>query len=298
MNSPNVPVTSVLRRGLRALSAALRQGAARWLPLVLLLALPAARGDDGAKMTVIEFRYVASWIQPDSFDASVRKLWRVGDRFLRMEEPLNVARSVQGLLIANAPDSWVVDLVSKRARHTVDPGPTYDVIFPVFPAGAPAAFARLQMGREATFFRDRAATAGPPETLDGIDCDVLLLDEGTAEVKLWLRKDNGHPLQISLRTAQVEYAVRYERYDLDEPADMTLFARPEGVEMQGAQVPPAAPEPTDAPDAADAAAAAPDPADPEASPTAESPGSEDTASPREAADVPAVSEEAREPATQ
>ncbi|MBI1398239.1 MAG: hypothetical protein GC151_19875 [Betaproteobacteria bacterium] len=217
-----------LRRFGRLLAAPVLIG---WIAAVLPF-LPAAnaRAAD-ARMTVIEFHFVAAWIKPDSFDGETRKLWRYKDRFLRFEEPLNPVTGAQGLLVTNEPDTWVVDQVSKRGHHGIDPGPTYNVVFPVFPSGMPDSLKGLQMGREAAFFQSHGGVPQSPETLDGIECDVLKIDQDGTELRLWLRQGTNKAVQVSLKNEKVEYAVRYDKYANDVPLDMTLFSEPAGVDM-------------------------------------------------------------------
>lgn len=57
------------------------------------------------------------------------------------------------LLITNAPNSYLINRYTNVARHVVDPGPTYNVVIPVFPSERDGKLQGLQMGRELAFFR-------------------------------------------------------------------------------------------------------------------------------------------------
>jgi hypothetical protein len=187
---------------------------------------------DAERMTYIEYRVVASGIAADSFDGAPRKLWRLGDRMLRFEEPRNPANGAETLLVANLPDAWLVDRGRGKGSHMTDPGPTYNVIFPVFQAGAPAALKSLQMGREKDFLEARGTQAGAGESIDGKACTVLTWELDDTRVKLWVDAESGLPRQISMRTSQVEYAIRYDVYRTDLAPDAALFKKPEGVEIE------------------------------------------------------------------
>lgn len=206
-------------------------------PLVALLAfpfvllLPTSVAADDAPMTYIEFRMIASWIKPDSFNAVTRKLWRHQNGRLRMEEPRNPDNGAEMTMIANLPDAWMVDRAKKVGRHFVDPGPTFNVIFPVFQAGAPAMLRAFQMGRELAFFKEQTDVERGEDTLDGAACDTYAARIDTAEVRLWVDKVSGHPRQASLKTDKIAYSVRYETYRSDVPLDATLFALPDGIEV-------------------------------------------------------------------
>jgi len=187
---------------------------------------------DDERMTYIEYHVVASWIAPDSFDGARRKLWRLGDRMLRFEEPRNPGNGAETVLIANLPDAWLVDRAHGKASHMIDPGPTFNVVFPVFQSGAPAALKALQMGREKTFLEARGTQGAPDEPIDGQPCKVMTWELDDTAVKLWVDAESEVPRQISMRTSKVEYAIRYDVYRTNLTPDPALFKKPEGVEIE------------------------------------------------------------------
>lgn len=226
-----------LNRPLKRASGLPNRGRRAWIATVASTAVlstflpPRALADD-ERMTYIEYHVIASWITPDSFDGARRKLWRLGDRMLRFEEPLNPKNGAQTLLVANLPDAWLIDRAHGKGSHMTDPGPTYNVVFPVFQAGAPAALKSLQMGRERTFLEARGTKDAPDEPIDGKPCKVLTWELDDTAVKLWVDADSNLPRQISMRTPKVEYAVRYDVYRTDLAPDAALFKKPDGVEIE------------------------------------------------------------------
>ncbi|MFO1319627.1 MAG: hypothetical protein U1F52_08430 [Burkholderiales bacterium] len=209
-----------------------------WLPLlpVAALLLPAwSASADEATMTYVEFRMTAPWIKPDSFNGATRKLWRHEDARLRMEEPRNPGNGVEMTMIANLPDAWMLDRVKKVGRHFVDPGPRFNVIFPVFQVGAPVELKGLQMGREVAFVKDQADVERAEATLDGAACETYAFKAGGADVRLWVDKATGHPRQASLKTEKIAYSVRYEVYRTGLPFDAALFSLPPDVEVDEAK---------------------------------------------------------------
>ena len=96
------------------------------MPLILALvrligsAAPAVNAADGS-MVYIEYRFIAPNIQPGSFEASVRKLWRYTDSYARVEEVPNPQIGIHGLIIANAPNSYLINRYTKVAQYVVDP---------------------------------------------------------------------------------------------------------------------------------------------------------------------------------
>ncbi len=204
------------------------------LPLVaaFALALPLAEAA-GDAMTYIEFRFIASSVEPGTFSASVRKLWRYTDSYARVEEEPNLQTGVHALVISNAPDAYLINRFDRTARHVVDPGPTYNVIVPVFPTERSPKFKGLQMGRELAFFRSQGATEAPDETIDGVSYHVLVVTVEDSELKLFLDETSHRPRQVSIRNPRAQYTVRYEVYRTDLPKDMSLFRLPNDVRFVG-----------------------------------------------------------------
>ncbi len=198
--------------------------------------LQAASAADGQeRVTFIQYRLIASWAKEGSFDAAPRKLWRYKDHHLRYEEPRNPANGSEVLLIANAPDAWLINRTTRTGSHMVDPGPTFNVLFPVFQGGAPASLQRMQMGREVEFFQTRNAEVLPDEVIEGVACKVLKLEVADTTATLWIDKNSSLPRQARMRTPKVEYAVRYDVYRVDGPLDMALFAKPADVEISASK---------------------------------------------------------------
>ena len=203
-----------------------------FLRLALLIALlaPAVNAADRS-MVYIEYRFIATNIKPGSFEASVRKLWRYKDSYARLEEAPNPQTGIHGLLITKAPNSYLINQYTKVARHIVDPGPTSNVVIPVFPSERDGKLKGLQMGRELAFFQTNGAVPLPDEPIDTAMCSVLRAKVEESEIKLFLDKDSKRPRQVWIRNSRSEYAVRYVRYRTDLPVDLSLFSVPKDVQV-------------------------------------------------------------------
>ncbi|HZN51814.1 MAG TPA: hypothetical protein VFD81_14330 [Methylomirabilota bacterium] len=203
------------------------------LSLVLLFGLlaPTAHAATDRSMVFIEYRFIAVNIKPGSFEGSVRKLWRYGDSYARLEEAPNPQTGIHGLLITKAPNSYLINRYTKVARHVVDPGPTYNVVIPVFPSERDGKLKGLQMGRELAFFQANGAVPLPDEPIDTAMCSVLRAKVEESEIKLFLDKDSKQPRQVWIRNSRSEYAVRYVRYRTDLPLDLSLFSVPKDVQV-------------------------------------------------------------------
>ena len=195
----------------------------------------ASAANEEDRITFIQYRLIASWVKEGSFEAAPRKLWRYKDHHLRYEEPRNPANGSEVLLIANAPDAWLINRTTRTGSHMVDPGPTFNVLFPVFQGGAPGSLQRLQMGREVEFFQTRNAEALAEEVIEGVACKVMKLELADTTATLWIDKNSSLPRQVRMRTPKVEYAVRYDIYRNDGTVDMALFAKPADVEISASK---------------------------------------------------------------
>jgi hypothetical protein len=219
----------------------MRIGIRNWLERAALLALCcaapfAARADD-AKMIFLEYRLVAFGLAADSFPAQPKKLWRVADSHLRLEEVTNPETGTQRLVVVAEPDIWVIDRNSGRGRHEVDPGPTFSVKFPVFSADARDEILQLEMGSEAEFFRDHGAKELGDKTVAEVECTASQIEFAGRQVTLYRRKSDGLPFQVSVLVADRALAVRYEHYERGLEVDKDKFVPPQGVQLDEAKKP-------------------------------------------------------------
>ena len=194
-----------------------------------LLPIGAQAADD--KMLYVEYRLAGKQIAADSFDAQTKKVWRIGLKYLRFEDAPNPKTKVHGLIIAADPDIWIIDLNINQAQHTVDPGPIFKIHFPLFASEASDKLRELEFGHELEYFNANDARVLPAQDVDGIRCKVLRLAIGDREVTLFL-KTNDTPLQITVKSPDYEYAMRFLRYEPDRKPDKLLFQLPPGVQLK------------------------------------------------------------------
>jgi hypothetical protein len=195
----------------------------------LLLPIGAQAADD--KMLYVEYRLAGKRIAADSFDAQTKKVWRIGHKYLRFEDAPNPQTTIHGLIIVAEPDIWIVDRNTNQAQHTVDPGPNYKVHFPLFSSETSEKLRQLEFGQELEYFHDNDAKEMPAQDVDGFRCKVLRLELADREVTLFL-KTNETPLQISVKSPEYEYAMRFLRYEPDRKPDKLLFQLPPGVQLK------------------------------------------------------------------
>ncbi len=197
--------------------------------LLLLLPLAVQAADD--KMLYVEYQFIGKNITPDSFDAQVKKVWRIGKNYLRFEDAPNPQTKIHGLIIVAEPDIWIVDRNTNQAQHTVDPGPNYRIHFPLFASETSDKLREIEFGHELEFFDANDAKELPAEEVEGIRCKRLRLDIDDREVTLYM-KTTGTPLQIAVKSPEYEYTMRFVRYDPERRPDKLLFQLPAGVQIK------------------------------------------------------------------
>jgi len=195
-----------------------------------------ARAED-PKMVFMEYKVVAFGIAPDSFQAQPKKLWRVADTHLRLEEVKHPETGEQRLVIVAQPDVWVIDRIKGRGRHDVDPGPTYKVKFPVFTASGSDEIEALEMGREVEYFREHGAKEVGEKTVGDVKCTESMVEIAGRKLSLYTRKSDGLPFQVVVLIGDRALAVRYLRYERGLAVDKALFAPPAGVQIEEAKKP-------------------------------------------------------------
>src|SRR6266487_825791 len=124
------------------------------LIIMALLVLPAsvawAAECAPEKMVRIVTRDATPGIDPQSFPALPKTLYRLGNGRGRVEEMPDASRGVHGLIVVNEPDAWIVNLHDKSGRHVVDPGPGLIFRAPILDGGGelPAPLRELEFGCE------------------------------------------------------------------------------------------------------------------------------------------------------
>ncbi len=183
-------------------------------------------------MLYVEYHLAGKTIAPDSFDAQVKKVWRVGNTLLRFEDAPNPTTKIHGLIIVAEPDIWIIDRNTNKGQHTVDPGPNYKMHFPLLASEQSETLRELEFGHELEFFITNNATALPQQEIEGVLCKPLRLNIDDREVTLYLRTGDV-PLLIVVKSADYEYSVRFLRYEAGRKVNKSLFSPPSEVQIKG-----------------------------------------------------------------
>jgi hypothetical protein len=196
--------------------------------LAALLALAAFGAQAQQKMFFSEYHVVSDKLPAGSPELQHRKLWRVGTKYMRFEDVPNPQTGVHGLIIVAEPDIWIIDRKTQRGQHSIDPGPTYAVRFPMFPDEPSERIRALELGNEQEFFTSQGAKELTKQSIDGVLCRVFSMEIDGRDLTLYVRGD-GKPFQVSIAGGGLDYGIRIVRYDANVEPDLGLFRPPPGV---------------------------------------------------------------------
>lgn len=190
------------------------------------------------EMVKVVFRSRMPGIPAEHTDAKPKTLYRVGERWGRLEHPDNPV--LHPLVIVASPDVWFVDLRKKIARHSLDPGPHYAFRAPIVERVAPdfpPALLDFEFGRELEFMEAHGAkphrtkeqrTKGKSEP--ALDVYEIEIDGVNIAVSAIPDTKKVHSVLMYRDKKTVIAAYLYDEY-LRGPAEPALFALPAGIQV-------------------------------------------------------------------
>jgi hypothetical protein len=184
------------------------------------------------KMFFAEYRYIHPEIKEGSFASTSRKIWRIGFRYLRLEEKPDPVQNIHSLIISKAPDTYIINRYTNSGQHIIDRAENTDVHVPVFQSqDLPEEIQDLEMGYENAFFTRNNALSMGLEIIEGIECDMFQTTIKDFHLTLLKRKDNGNPFQVGIKKGNIAYSVRYITYELNVTPDFSLFEVPQDIKI-------------------------------------------------------------------
>ena len=187
------------------------------------------------KLTV---RLQSAAAPPGSFPAQPKTLYRAGSRYCRIEEMPDTENNIQGLLITSAPDTWMVDLIAKTARHTLEQASPSACKLQIFglavdtkPGDAEKdPLNKLEFGRELAFFKENGATGEKGPTFQGHDTTGYRLNIDQSKLVLFTSGSPEKPVGLVMaRDSQPEMFL-YDKYE-ELKFDPKLFEKPADVKI-------------------------------------------------------------------
>jgi hypothetical protein len=183
-------------------------------------------------MTRVEIIFQSPDVPAGSFATKPKVMYRSGDRYCRVEEEPDPSQGIHGLMIINEPDYWMVNLMTKTARHGLDPGPTYSCHLPIFgngvdksPNSEAAQIAALEFGLELDYFKGKGATPQKGPVLQTKETTAYRLEVGTSALALFTYGTPERPLAVVLQRGEKSDIYWYSGYGQVD-FDPVLFAKP------------------------------------------------------------------------
>lgn len=199
-------------------------------------ATPAPGAAPEGRMTRVVFRDVSRGLARDSFAAKPKTLYRLGEKYGRIEEEPDPARGIHGLIVVAEPLVWMVNLASMTGQRIVDPGPTFvfhaSILGPA-PEGAKAP--EIELGLEYEFLRAHGAKR-KELVVGGRKLESLVATVDGHAITLQGLPGADRPVRLKIeRKGKTLIELEYLEYQRDLAPRMELFAPPAGVQLRDAQ---------------------------------------------------------------
>jgi hypothetical protein len=213
--------------------------------LMILLAMgfagPAAAACAPAGLVHIVTTETTPGLDPLSFDAQPKSLYREGAKHSRLEEQQDDKNGVHGLAVINEPNIWMANLYDRTGRHIVDPNPAQTTQAQVFPDDRISPkILNLEFGCEAAYVAANAPKVDRSETIDGVMLDIHRVTDKTEAVEILMKPGAATPsFARYYRSDKLVWAIRYDRYEVGAAPDADMFTAPKGVKYVETQIKPA-----------------------------------------------------------
>jgi len=190
-------------------------------------------------MTKVSVRLESPEAPAESFSAKPKTMYRAGNGYCRTEELPDPEHGVHGLMILNEPDAWMVNLLTKTAKHFVDPGPTFNCHLPIFRGEQAAAdlknpLLELEFGQELGYFKRKGAAPKEGPVLQEKPTTVYALSLGDSQLFLFTTGAPERPWAVARQRGKVREMFWYGAYE-QLPFDPGLFAKPVDVKIEEAK---------------------------------------------------------------
>ena len=161
----------------------------------------------------------------EHFARQPKTLYRLGEKYGRMEEKPNPETGLHLLVVVNEPDLWMVNLADKTGQHVVDAGPTFVFHAPVLGDIKSEYWNNFEYGCEVPFMRaakpvrrtvNEAGNTVYEHTAEGITASLTASPEDI-------------PRRMTITTDEGSFSFVYDVFEQLDNADTTLFTRPPGI---------------------------------------------------------------------
>ncbi len=200
-------------------------------PPALLQATPPTDPNGCGPMALFRtvVRNVTPGLMASDRAAQPRTFYRFGSKFFRSEESPFPGNGDQNIIIVSEPDMWVLNVPTRRARHSRDLSALQEVRAPILPAAldTPPAFRTLEFGCEGAFVDKYAPRAQGLVNFGAGIAAVHQVSIGDQTVVLLMDQRRNLPLVLSyVRQGRPVLVLRYDEYRLGLGERLGLFAPP------------------------------------------------------------------------
>jgi hypothetical protein len=183
-----------------------------------------------AQLVHITIANVSPGIDPASFAAQPKNYYRTGSDKVRIEEAVDAANAIHGVIVVAEPNIWMANLFDGTGKHIVDPGPTFLAKAPVFGTRLQGKLIGLEFGCEADFISANAPKPVRVEQVGGVGFDVYRVEEGPDAVEILERSGTNVPAFARyFHLGNLAAVLRYDLYVTNLPQDPSLFLPPPNV---------------------------------------------------------------------
>lgn len=197
------------------------------LIVVLILSLTLA-AEQPKSMIKIEVILQSPDVPATSFGAKPKIMYRAGSKYCRIEEQSDPDHGIHALVIVNEPDAWMVNLISKTAKHVIDPGPTLNCRLPIFADDPRLA---LEFGKELEYFRSKGAVSEKGPVMQTKETTAYKLDLEGIDLGMFTYGTPERPLAVVRVRGEKSEIFWYSGYG-DLPFDLELFTKPDNVRIE------------------------------------------------------------------
>ncbi len=187
-------------------------------------------------MVRVVFRDATPGLDSNSFSAQPKTVYRLGTRYGRIEEVADSEHGIHGLMIANEPDLWMINLATKTGQHIVDSGEPYHFHVPVFGDPRASDFVKaFEFGCELAYMKDKSVVP-EPAPIETRKLDSYRVSQGEETIFLAFDSKLQKPVLAALHVGdKVVSVVKYLYYDIGLEPDLALFKSPSGIALSEAK---------------------------------------------------------------
>ncbi|MGB8966364.1 MAG: hypothetical protein WCB99_12045 [Candidatus Cybelea sp.] len=165
-----------------------------------------------------------------SFAAQPKNLYRIGSDKLRVEEAIDSANGIHGVVVVAESNIWMANPYDNTGKHVSDPGPTFLARAPVFGKDVSAKLLDLEFGCEAAFIDANAPKPVRSEQIGNVTFEVYRFDDGPDAIEILERSGTSVPAFARYyHQGNLVSALRYDLYLTGLANDSALFVPPPNV---------------------------------------------------------------------